>query len=86
MKKLISLSVVAWMLLLFISCASVDRDAREAARLNKESMEYAKEGDLEEAERAYKDAQQIISDYKDTEYNEEFHAAYNKYMLQKDDL
>ncbi|HMM04293.1 hypothetical protein [Dysgonomonas sp.] len=66
--------------ILFIACSSVDSDARKAAQLNKESIEYVKEGDLQEAERAYKEAQEILSRYKGTEKYDEFQVAYNNYM------
>ncbi|GAB6119484.1 outer membrane protein assembly factor BamD [Dysgonomonas termitidis] len=67
-------------IILFTACSSVDSDAKKAAQLNKESIGYVKEGDLEEAERAYKEAQEILSRYKGTEKYEEFQSAYNTYM------
>jgi hypothetical protein len=67
------------LIILFSACSSVDSDAQKAAQLNKESIEYVKEGDLQEAERAYKEAQEILSRYKGTEKYEEFQTAYNTY-------
>ena len=67
-------------ILLFSSCSSVDSDAKKAVQLNKESIEYVKEGDLQEAERAYKESQEIFFRYKGTEKYEEFQTAYNTYM------
>lgn len=68
------------LVILFTACSSVDSDARKAAQLNKESIEYVKEGDLEEAERTYKESQEILSRYKGTEKYDEFQSAYNTYM------
>jgi hypothetical protein len=85
MNKLISLALVLFFFS-FAACSSLEGDAQKAAKLNKESMQYAKEGNLEEAEKAYKDVQQIIDSYKDTEHYGEFYAAYNKYMREKDNF
>jgi outer membrane protein assembly factor BamD (BamD/ComL family) len=78
--KLAFLLTFIFLVILFTACSSVDSDARKAAQLNKESIEYVKEGDLEEAERAYKEAQEILSRYKGTEKYDEFQTAYNTYM------
>lgn len=73
--------IVLLLCILLSACSSVDSDAKKAAALNRESMEYIKEGDLSEAERAYKESQEIVSRYKGTEKYEEFYAAYNSYMF-----
>lgn len=78
--KLAFLLTFISLVILFTACSSLDSDAKKAAQLNKESIEYVKEGDLEEAERAYKESQEILSRYKGTEEYDEFQSAYNTYM------
>jgi hypothetical protein len=79
--KQFALSIILIVILL-TSCSSVDRDAEKAARLNRKSMEYARELKLEKAEKFYKESREIIARYKDTDKFEEFHIAYSKYMTE----
>ena len=81
MKKFLFLYATIFILIPLIGCSSVNGDAKKAAELNKKSLDYIKEQDLEEAEKAYKESQDIVSRYKGTEQYEEFHEAYNSYML-----
>jgi len=82
MKKLVSLLAVA-LLLSYVSCSSVDSDAKEAAELNLKSIEYIREQDLQEAEELYKKSQEIINRYKNTGKAKDFYTAYNKYFLEE---
>lgn len=65
---------------LLSSCSSVDGDAKEAADLNRRSINHARDLELEKAEKCYKESREIVNKYKDTDRFEEFYTAYNKYM------
>lgn len=75
--------IIACVVFSLTSCSSVDKDAKKAAELNKESLELIRMQDLENAEKKYSEAQAIISSYKDTENFEKFYSAYTSYMLEK---
>lgn len=64
-----------------ISCSSIDNDAKQAAELNKKSLDYIKEQNLEKAEKLYNESQEIIARYKGTEQYTEFQRIYSEYML-----
>ncbi|WP_029906606.1 hypothetical protein [Prevotella sp. 10(H)] len=81
--KLASLLIVIFSSLFFMACSTVDSDAKKAAELNKESIEYVKAGNLMEAERIYKESKEIVSRYKGTEKYNEFSKAYSTYMYGK---
>lgn len=74
------LACILFIVIMFIACSSVDGDAEKAAKLNRKSMEYARNLNLEEAERLYKESREIMARYKDTDKFEEFHMAYSRYM------
>lgn len=80
MKHFVSFIFILFM---FASCSSLDSDAKKAAELNKESLKYVKELDLQKAEKLYMEAQEIISEYKGTDKNEEFLQAYYKYLTEE---
>jgi len=80
MKKLVSLLTII-LLFLCASCSSLDSDAKRAAELNTESMDYIKKQDLQKAEELYKESQEIINQYKNTDKYKDFYTAYNKYLL-----
>lgn len=80
MRKLAFLSIFL-LIVLLSSCSSLESDARKAADLNLESLEYIKEQKLEKAEEAYKEAQEIMARYKGTEKYLEFYEIYSEYML-----
>lgn len=80
MNKLVSLTTII-LLFLCVSCSSVDSDAKKAAELNLKSIEYIRKQDLQEAEKLYKQSQEIINHYKNTDDSNEFYTAYNKYLL-----
>lgn len=61
----------------------MDSDAKKAADLNKKSLEYVKEQNLEKAEKLYKESQEIIAKYKDTEQYKEFERVYFEYMVEE---
>ncbi|MBK5721060.1 hypothetical protein JGH11_09285 [Dysgonomonas sp. Marseille-P4677] len=65
------------------ACSSLESDAKKAAELEKKSIEYIKEGDLEEAERVFKEAKEIITQYKGTEKYERFYEVYNNHIIGK---
>ncbi|MFV0418789.1 MAG: hypothetical protein ACK5KT_08685 [Dysgonomonas sp.] len=83
MKKLTSLFLTLISSSLLISCSSMDSDAKKAADLNKKSLEYVKEQNLEKAEKLYKESQEIIAKYKDTEQYKEFERVYFEYMVEE---
>ena len=64
----------------FSACSSLDGDAKKAAELNKKSMNYAKDSDLQKADELYRESQEIINEYRITDDYEDFQKAYNKYM------
>lgn len=82
MNKLVSLLTII-LLLLCVSCSSVDSDAKKAAELNLKSMDYIKKQDLQKAEELYKESQEIINKYKSTDKYTDFYTAYNKYLLEE---
>lgn len=81
MKRLAYLTLTLFIFILFGACSSLDGDAKKAAELNKKSMDYAKDSDLQKAEELYKESQKIVDEYRKTDEYEEFRKAYNKYML-----
>lgn len=80
MKKSAYLYSTLLLTILLGGCNSLDSDAKKAARLNHESIEYIKAADLQKAEELYKESRNIIASYKDTDKFEEFYTAYNSYM------
>jgi hypothetical protein len=77
MKQLAFLILI---LFSFGACSSTDSDAKKAAELNKKSLKYIKEQNLQKADELYKEAQQIIAGYKNSDKNEDFLKAYYKYL------
>ncbi|NDV95086.1 hypothetical protein D0T84_09160 [Dysgonomonas sp. 521] len=69
-----------FILFLFFACSSLDNDAKKAAELNKQSIEYAKDADLQKAEELYKESQEIVNSYIGTDEYEEFRKLYHQYM------
>lgn len=82
MRKLAFLSIILLTILLS-SCSSLESDAKEAAELNIQSLEYIKEQELEKAEEVYKEVQEIIARYKETEKYLEFYKLYSEQMLKE---
>lgn len=80
MKRLAYFLMVMVFLILPASCSSVESDAKKAANLTKESIDYARAKELQKAEKVYKKSQEIIARYKGTEKYEEFYTAYSKYL------
>lgn len=81
MKKTVYMLSVILVFTSLVACSSLDSDAKKAADLNKESIEYIREGDLENAEKAFKEAKEIITQYRETKEYEHFYEAYNKYLF-----
>lgn len=81
MTKLVFWVVAISMLFFFSACSSVDGDAKKAAELNRKSLEYIKDNDLEKAAKLYQEMREIVANYDGTEDYEAFHAAYNQYMI-----
>ena len=63
-----------------IACTSVDSDAKEAAALVKESIDYTRNNELEKAKDMYDKSQAIMNRYKGTKQYEAFHKAYTIYL------
>jgi len=74
------LAFLIFILFLFSACSSLDSDAKKAAELNKKSINYAKESDLQKAEELYKESQEIVDEYRKTDEYEEFLKTYYKYL------
>lgn len=83
MKKIVYLSLILFQLICFTACSSVDGDAKKAAKLNMESIEYVKQQNLDKAQETYNESQEIVNRYKATDQYEEFYAAYSKYLLEE---
>lgn len=66
---------------LFTACSSVDNDAKKAAKLHIESVEYIQKNDLEGAEKLFQKSQQIIDKYKNSTDTAEYSEFSKKYML-----
>lgn len=64
----------------FASCSSMEDDAKNAADLSKESLNYVRSNQLDKAKDAYDKSQAIINQYKETEQYQEFYKAYNSYF------
>lgn len=65
---------------IFAACSSTDSDAKEAAMLIKESINYTRSNELDKAKEAYDKAQAIMNRYKGAKQYEEFHKAYTTYL------
>jgi PBP1b-binding outer membrane lipoprotein LpoB len=74
------LAFLIFILFLFSACSSLDSDAKKAAELNKQSIEYAKNADLKKAEELYKESQEIVNSYIGSDEYDEFNKAYHQYM------
>ena len=66
-----------------VSCSkpTLEDDARKAAYLTKQSMEYSMQNDFQNAESNYREVQKIMDKYRSSEDFEKFHETYN-YFLQ----
>lgn len=82
MNKYLSVAFLALSSLLS-SCSSVKSDAKDAATLVAESLEYTRDGNLEKAEERYKEYREIEARYKNTDNYEAFVKAYNEYYREK---
>lgn len=65
--------------LLFISCGGVNADAKKAAKLTNSSIEKTNQLKLEEAEKDYKKAREIIEKYDKHDKSAKFLELYQKY-------
>lgn len=74
--------VLVTLSLCFIACSpSVESQAEEAARLNKESLKYVMENDLEKAEELFKESDAIVQKYKSSKDTAEYNEFFSKYLL-----
>lgn len=80
MYKGLYLTLLIFFMGSLVSCSSLDGDAEEAAHLSKESMNYARQNNLEDAGKVYEESQKIISKYKETDKFDEFYKAYLNYL------
>ena len=62
-----------------ISCSSMKKDARKAAKLTNESIRQTHELKLKEAEKTFSKAQEIIQKYDKKGKSEEFLREYRRY-------
>ena len=65
--------------LLFVSCGGMDSDARKAAELINKSIEQTGEMKLDDAQKSYRQAQEIMGKYKDHKQSGEFNKRYREY-------
>lgn len=62
-----------------ISCNSMSKDARKAAKLTNESIRQMHELKLKEAEKTFNKAHEIIQKYEENRKSEEFFREYQRY-------
>lgn len=78
------LLVVLSVSLFFISCSSIDGDAKEAAELNTKSMQALMNNNMEDAEKYYKESEAIMKVYadkgKESKEYQEFYTAFVGYL------
>lgn len=79
MKKILLYISLALFSVPFISCGSVNSDAKKAAELTNKSIEQSVNLDFEKAEKNYKKARQIILKYEEHKKSEKFHQLYREY-------
>ncbi len=68
--------------LFLISCSepSLEDDAKKAAYLTTQSMEFSLENDLKSAESNFHEVQKIMDKYRDTEDFRKFHDLYDLFL------
>lgn len=79
MKKNINKIATLFLLVFLISCTSVDKDAKKAAKLTNSSIEKTVQLKLEDAEKDFKKSQKIINKYSNHKKKEQFYELYIKY-------
>ena len=73
------LLAITFLLMLTVSCNTMDSDAKKAASLINESIEQTHALELEHAEKSFLKAQEIINKYKDNDKTEEFYQLFVTY-------
>lgn len=81
MKKVFWISFISLSLVLSGCSVSMEDDAKQAAKLNKESLEAMMDNDLSKAEKKFKESEDIINKYKGTDKFDEFNALYHELLL-----
>lgn len=81
MKKIFWISFISLSIILSGCSASIEDDAKQAAKLNKESLEAMMNNDLSKAEKKFKESEEIINKYKGTDKFEEFNTLYHGLLL-----
>lgn len=81
-KKPFEYALIVCLFLAFISCNKTEADAKKAAALTNKSISLTTEMELEKAEKAYKESQEIISKYKEHKHEEKFLEHYRRYRDQ----
>ncbi len=79
MKKITNKIVSALLIIFLISCTSLEKDAKKAARLTNSSIEKTGQLKLESAEKDFKKSQEIIEKYSSHKKKEKFYELYIKY-------
>lgn len=72
------LIAVSYTLLMLTACSSLEKDAKKAAKLSTESLNYLSNGDLKNSEKTYKESQEIMKKYRNTDQFTEFLTIYNE--------
>lgn len=83
LNKIIKYMVVIAILLILMSCSSVESDAKKAASLINKSIEQTHNLQLEKAEKSYLKAQQIIDKYVERDKTVEFYEFFVEYRDMK---
>lgn len=79
LKKTLASVFIVCLFFASVSCNKTESDAKKAAALTNRSIEYTVGLELEKAEKAYKESQEIQSKYKDHKQEEEFLKHYRRY-------
>lgn len=78
-KKPFGYALIVCLFLAFTSCNKTEADAKKAAALTNKSISLTTEMELEKAEKAYKESQEIISKYKEHKNEEKFLEHYRRH-------
>lgn len=78
-KKPLVYIVIFLLSFVVASCNKTESDAKKAAGLTNKSIEYTTEMELEKAEEAYKESQEILQKYENHKNEEEFLQYYRQH-------
>ncbi len=67
------------LLIVFASCNRMEKDAKKAAKLTNKSIEQTHDLKLQDAEKTYRKAQEIIQKYEEKGKSDKFRPLYQRY-------